>query len=121
MAFDKAKVVRAAEKYLSQGNITAAIKEYSQLIEQDPGDFTTLNMLGDLYVRAGQKPQAAVCFARIAEHYREQGFVLKAIAMFKKLDRMIPGQTETAYTLATLYDMQGLNVEARMQYLIVAD
>jgi tetratricopeptide (TPR) repeat protein len=121
MAFDKAKVVRAAEKYLSQGNITAAIKEYSQLIEQDPDDFTTLNMLGDLYVRAGQKPQAAGCFARIAEHYREQGFVLKAIAMFKKLDRMSPGQTETAYTLATLYDMQGLNVEARTQYLIVAE
>jgi tetratricopeptide (TPR) repeat protein len=121
MAFDKAKVVRAAEKYLSQGNIKAAIKEYSQLIEQDPDDFTTLNMLGDLYVRAGQKQQAAGCFARIAEHYREQGFVLKAIAMFKKLDRMNPGQTETAYTLASLYDMQGLNVEARTQYLIVAE
>jgi tetratricopeptide (TPR) repeat protein len=121
MAFDKAKVVRAAEKYLSQGNITAAIKEYSQLIEQDPDDFTTLNMLGDLYVRAGHNQQAAGCFARIAEHYREQGFVLKAIAMFKKLDRMSPGQTETAHTLATLYDMQGLNVEARAQYLIVAE
>jgi tetratricopeptide (TPR) repeat protein len=121
MAFDKAKVVRAAEKYLSQGNITAAIKEYSQIIEQDPGDFTTLNMLGDLYVRAGHKQQAAGCFARIAEHYREQGFVLKAIAMFKKLDRMNPGQTETAHTLASLYDMQGLYVEARAQYLIVAE
>jgi tetratricopeptide (TPR) repeat protein len=121
MAFDKAKVVRAAEKYLSQGNIKAAIKEYSQIIEHDAGDFTTLNMLGDLHVRAGHKPQAAVCFARIAEHYREQGFVLKAIAMYKKLDRLNPGQTETAHTLATLYDMQGLNVEARTQYLIVAE
>lgn len=121
MAFDKAKVVRAAEKYLSQGNITAAIKEYSQIIEQDPTDFTTLNMLGDLYVRAGQKNSAADCFARIAEHYREQGFVLKAIAMFKKLDRLHPGDTETAHTLATLYDMQGLNVEARAQYLKVAE
>jgi tetratricopeptide (TPR) repeat protein len=121
MAFDKAKVVRAAEKYLSQGNITAAIKEYSQITDHDPGDFTTLNMLGDLYVRAGQKHQAEGCFARIAEYYHEQGFVLKAIAMYKKLDRLNPGQTQTAHTLATLYDMQGLNVEARTQYLIVAE
>lgn len=121
MAFDKSKVVRAAEKYLSQGNITAAIKEYSRIIDQDPSDFTTLNMLGDLYVRAGQKKLAAACFSRIAEHYREQGFVLKAIAMFKKLDRLNPGSTETAHTLAVLYDLQGLNVEARAQYLIVAE
>jgi tetratricopeptide (TPR) repeat protein len=120
MAFDKAKVLRAAEKYLSQGNIAAAIKEYSQVIDQDPEDYTTLNMLGDLYARAGQKAQAGACFERIAEHYRGQGFVLKAIAMFKKLDRLNPGRTETARALATLYDMQGLNVEARTQYLIVA-
>ena len=48
MAFDKAKVLRAAEKYLAQGKIPAAIKEYRQIVENDPQDFTALNMLGDL-------------------------------------------------------------------------
>ena len=48
MAFEKAKVIKAAEKFLSQGKINAAIKEYRQIIDNDDGDLTTLNMLGDL-------------------------------------------------------------------------
>src|SRR5260370_17198727 len=90
MAFEKAKVLKAAERFLSQGNITAAIKEYSQIVEHDEDDFTALNMLGDLCARAGKKDQAISCFARIAEHYREQEFNLKAIAIYKKIHPLNP-------------------------------
>ncbi len=38
MAFEKAKVLKAAEKFLSQGKINAAIKEYRQIIEHDDSD-----------------------------------------------------------------------------------
>ena len=55
MAFEKAKVLKAAEKFLSQGKINSAIKEYRQIVDNDADDLTTLNMLGDLYVRAGKK------------------------------------------------------------------
>ena len=79
MVFDKAKVVRAAEKFLAQGKIAAAIKEYRQIVDNDADDFTALNMLGDLYARNGKGPDAIACFSRIANHYREQGFALKAI------------------------------------------
>jgi tetratricopeptide (TPR) repeat protein len=121
MAFDKAKVVRAAEKYLAQGKIPAAIKEYRQIVENDPHDFTALNMLGDLYVRQDDKQNAAQCFLRIAEHYREEGFQSKAIAMYKKIDRLNPRSPEIANKLATLYETQGLIVDARAQYMIVAE
>ncbi len=121
MAFDKTKVVRAAEKYLAQGKIPAAIKEYRAIVENDSTDFTALNMLGDLHARAGNKADATTAFTRIAEHYREQGFALKSIAMYKKIDRLQPGSIEIAGKLATLYEVQGLNVDARAQYLIVAD
>ncbi len=121
MAFEKAKVVKAAEKFLSTGNIPAAIKEYRQIVEHDEGDFTALNMLGDLCVRAGNKEEAIKCFARIAEHYREQEFTLKAVAMYKKIDRLNPRNPEIAEKLASLYAVQGLVVDARAQYLIVAE
>jgi tetratricopeptide (TPR) repeat protein len=121
MAFDKTKVVRAAEKYLAQGKIPAAIKEYRAIVEHDQSDFTALNMLGDLYVRSGNKADAIKAFTRIAEHYRGQGFALKAIAMYKKIDRLQPGSIEIANQLAALYEMQGLIVDARAQYLAVAD
>jgi len=121
MAFEKAKVLKAAEKFLSQGKINAAIKEYRQIVENDEDDLTALNMLGDLCVRAGEKQEAISCFLRIAEHYREQEFNLKAIAMYKKIERLQPRDPEIANKLATLYAIQGLIIDARAQYLIVAD
>ena len=121
MAFEKAKVLKAAEKFLSQGKINAAIKEYRQIVENDLNDLTTLNMLGDLCVRANQNEEAIACFLRIAEHYREREFTLKAIAMYKKIDRLKPKDPAIAHQLATLYAAQGLAADARTQYLIVAD
>jgi tetratricopeptide (TPR) repeat protein len=121
MPFEKAKVLKAAEKFLSQGKIDAAIKEYRQIVENDESDFTTLNMLGDLCVRAGKKDEAISCFQRIAEHYRDQEFTLKAIAMYKKVERLKPRDVEIARNLGTLYAAQGLIVDARAQYLFLAD
>lgn len=121
MAFEKAKVLKAAEKFLSQGKISAAIKEYRQIVENDDDDLTTLNMLGDLCARAGQNDEAVSCFSRIAEHYREREFNLKAIAMYKKIERLVPRDPAIAYKLGSLYAVQGLIADARAQYLIVAD
>jgi tetratricopeptide (TPR) repeat protein len=121
MAFDKAKVLKAAEKFLAQGKISSAIKEYRQIIKNDGDDLTALNMLGDLLARAGEKDEAVSCFSRIAEHYRDQQFRLKAIAMYKKIEKLKPRDPVIANTLAELYDAQGLAVDARAQYLIVAD
>src|SRR6266542_390106 len=121
MAFEKAKVIKAAEKFLSQGKINAAIKEYRQIIAHDGDDLTTLNMLGDLLARAGEKEEAASCFLRIAEHYREQDFRLKAIAMYRKIEKLKPRDPATAKQLAELYSAQGLIADAREQYLVVAD
>ena len=78
-------------------------------------------MLGDLYARAGKKEDAVVCFERIAEHYSNQEFNLKAIAMYKKIERLKTRDPIIANKLAELYVTQGLIVDARAQYLIVAD
>jgi tetratricopeptide (TPR) repeat protein len=78
-------------------------------------------MLGDLLARAGEKEEAVRCFSRIAEHYREQQFTLKAIAMYRKIDKLKPRDPDTAGKLADLYATQGLVVDARAQYLVVAD
>ena len=121
MVFEKVKTLRAAERYLESGRIPAAVKEYAKVVENEPEDFTTLNILGDLHVRTGNQAAAISCFRRIAEHYRDQDFALKAIAMFKKIDRLQPGNVEIASCLADLYAQQGLVTEARAHYLIVAN
>ena len=121
MSLNKSKSLRTAEKYALQGKIPAAIDEYRKVVEADPTDLTTINTLGDLYVRAGKIQDAISNFSRIAESYRESGFTLKAIAMLKKISKLDPTNVETAMKLANLYSQQGLLVEARQQYLQVAD
>lgn len=121
MPFEKAKVLKAAEKFLSQGKIPAAIKEYRQIVDNDPDDLTALNMLGDLLARAGEKEEAVDCFSGIADHFHEQGFASKAIAMYRKIEKLKPRDPATASKLADLYANQGLIVDARAQYLVVSD
>jgi len=121
MGFDKAKAIRAAEKYLAQGKIPAAVQEYRRIVEVDPEDFSAFNTLGDLYSRIDRRDDALACFRRVAEHYREQGFTLKAVAVYKKISRFVPGDQHTALALAGLYEQQGLMADARAQYLVAAD
>ena len=121
MSLNKSKVLRTAEKYVLQGKLPAAIDEYRKVVDADPADLTTINTLGDLYVRAGKIQDAIINFSRIADSYREGGFTLKAIAMLKKISKLDPTNVETAMKLANLYSQQGLLVEARQQYLQVAD
>jgi tetratricopeptide (TPR) repeat protein len=121
MSLNKSKSLRTAEKYVLQGKLPAAIDEYRKVVEADPSDLTTINTLGDLYVRTGRIQDAIRNFSRIADSYREGGFTLKAIAMLKKISKLDPTNVETAMKLANLYSQQGLLVEARQQYLQVAD
>jgi tetratricopeptide (TPR) repeat protein len=121
MGFDKTKALNAAEKFLAQGKIPSAIQEYRKIVERDATDFSALNTLGDLYVRTKNAPEAIGYFLRVADHYREQGFALKAIAMYKKISRLNGDVPGVAQNLARLYEQQGLYVEARAQYLSVAE
>ena len=121
MTFNKAKALRQAEKHVQQGKVNAAIDDYTKIAEFDSSDLTVVNTLGDLLVRAGRVEEAIINFTKIAESYRENGFTLKAIAMFKKISKLNPQNVEISLKLAALYSQQGLLVEARQQYLQVAD
>ena len=54
MSFNKAKILKSAEKYVQQGKIAPAIDEYRKIVDADPNDLTMINTLGDLCVRAGR-------------------------------------------------------------------
>ena len=119
--FNKAKVLGSAEKFVQQGRLTNAITEYLKVIKEDPRDLTVMNTIGDLYVRVGQADQAIQYFKRVGEAYAGDGFTVKAIAIYKKLNKLDPHSTECILKLAELYAQQGLYNDARSQYLSVAD
>ncbi|MFN2413020.1 MAG: tetratricopeptide repeat protein, partial [Pyrinomonadaceae bacterium] len=120
MSFDKTKALRNAERFLAQGKIRAAIGEYKQMVANDPKDFGTLNILGDLYVKNSEKDEAVKCFKKVAEYYAKQGFSQKAIAVYNKLSKLEPKSVETSERLAELYKTKGSPLEARSHYLTLA-
>ncbi|MBV9088224.1 MAG: tetratricopeptide repeat protein, partial [Acidobacteriaceae bacterium] len=119
--FNKAKVLGAAEKFVQQGKFNNALAEYEKVVRHDPKDLTALNTAGDLYARLGRTEEAIQCFRRVADAYAADGFTVKAIAMYKKVTKLTPNSTDCIRKLAELYSQQGLNNDARVQYLQLAD
>src|SRR5512142_2915560 len=92
--FNKTKVLSAAERFVQQGKLQAAIAEYEKIAKQDPKDLTVLNTVGDLYARLGNTERAAGYFRKVGDAYAADGFTVKAIAMYKKLTKLTPGATD---------------------------
>ncbi len=121
MSFDKTKIMRNAERFLSQGKIRAAISEYKRIVENDPKDFSTLNILGDLHIKNSDSSEALACYMKVAEHYSRQGFAHKAIAIYNKVSRIQPNSMEVSEKLAQLYQSKGSVAEARAHYTTIAE
>jgi tetratricopeptide (TPR) repeat protein len=121
MAGSREKVVQSAERYVSRGKIEAAIKEYRKLLADNPNDISTLNRVGDLYARINRNSEAIDLFTQIATQYADDGFFVKAIAIYKKIIKLDPTLLEVYESLADLYHRQGLVNEARTQYQVLAD
>jgi pilus assembly protein FimV len=121
MAVQRDKVIASAEKLVAKGKIEPAIKEYERLLEDNPNDVNTLNRIGDLWVRINRNDEAVKVFSKIAGHYSKDGFFLKAIAIYKKINKLDPSQLDIYAKLADLYAKQGLAMEAKSQYQVLAD
>lgn len=121
MAIDREDTLKKAEKLLRQGRLDGAIAEYVRVVEDQPRDWTTANTLGDLYVRAGQSGKAVAQFARIAEHFFEDGFYPKAAAIYKKILKITPDDETSQMALAELSVQQGLLADAKSYFTTVAN
>jgi len=121
MAVNREQVLQSAEKLLSRGKLDQALKEYLRVLEGNPKDIATLNKVGDLYVRMNRPGDSIPYFERIADFYSKDGFFLKAIAIYKKINKIDPAQLEVYDRLADLYHKQGLVQDARSQYQVLAD
>jgi len=121
MSFDRSKAMRNAERHIAQGKLRAAIIEYKSIVDNDPRDISTLNMLGDLYSKNSEKGEAIRCYTRVAEHYNKQGFAAKAIAVYKKISKIKPDSLEISEKLAELYKTKGSVSEAKSHYTTLAE
>ncbi len=121
MALKRDRVLKDAEKLVQKGKLEQAIREYEKILKRYPSDTTIINRVGDLYGRIGQLQRSIELYEEIAAHFTSDGFVTKAIAILKKIQRLDPQRLDIFERLAQLYFDQGLLIEAKREYQILAD
>src|SRR5690348_10780485 len=121
MAYNKSKYVEAAQKLLNQGKVPQAINEYQHILKYEPKDQVTLMTIGELYIRQGETFQAIEYFERLAQIFVGDGFLTKAIAVYKRIAKLAPEEIRPLEKLADLYVQQGVMSEARPLFLQLAE
>jgi tetratricopeptide (TPR) repeat protein len=117
---DKNKIIQAATKFVQKGQFDKAIKEYQRIIDEVPRDIRVLLKIGELYQKRGDNKEAAATLLRVAEAYSNDGFFLKAAAVFKQVLKLNPALLDVNLKLAELYQQLGLMNDAMQQYQMVA-
>ncbi|MDL1952223.1 tetratricopeptide repeat protein, partial [Acidobacteria bacterium ACD] len=121
MASKREALIASAEKALQKGRVDLALKEYQKVLEETPNDVNVLQKVGDLYQRMDRVPEAVAHWWKVAEHYGKDGFYLKAIAVYKKINRVDAARLDVYERLAELYGKQGLGMESKSNYQVLAD
>ncbi|MBP1633691.1 MAG: Tetratricopeptide repeat protein, partial [Acidobacteria bacterium] len=121
MAIDRETTLRKAEKFLRQGRLDNAIAEYLRVVEDQPRDWSTVNTVGDLLVRARQYESAVEHYTRIADHLFTEGFLPRAAAVYKKILKVKPDHEHSLVRTAEIFERQGLVVEAKKALTNIAE
>src|SRR5438067_13417083 len=117
MAYNKSKNVEVAQKLLNQGKVAQAIAEYQNILKFEPRDQVTLMTIGELYIRQGETFQAIDYFERLAQIFVGDGFLTKAIAVYKRIAKLAPEEIKPLERLDDLYVQQGVRSEVRPLFL----
>lgn len=117
---DKAAIIKEAQRYLTRGQIDKAIAEWEKLIKDYP-DGNTYNTIGDLYLKKGDKAEAIDSFHKAADFFRQEGFSLKALALYKKILNINATDAIALLSLGELNEAKGFTTDAMKFYLAAAD
>ena len=121
MATKKEKLIESAQKNLKKKQVVKAIKDYAKIVELDPADVRSRQKLAELYVRTNKNTEAYEQYESVAKYFSSNGFYLKAIAIYKQMQRLDPSQVALFNRLAELNEKQGLLGNAMTEYRNLVD
>jgi len=98
--------LKSHKSLLNQGKVAQAIAEYQNILKFEPRDQVTLMTIGELYIRQGETFQAIDYFERLAQIFVGDGFLTKAIAVYKRIAKLAPEEIRPLEKLADLYVQQ---------------
>jgi tetratricopeptide (TPR) repeat protein len=117
----KDKLIEEAQKLVSRALFDKAAKVYEQILELEPAAINHRQKLAELLIKCGRHDDARKQFETIGKHYSKNGFYLKAIAVYKQLQKLFPSDISLTMTLAELNEKHGLVANSLSEYKIVYD
>jgi tetratricopeptide (TPR) repeat protein len=115
----KDKLLESAQKSILKGQIDRALKDYEQIVALDPGEMRHRQKFAELLVRVNAKEEAINQYEQIGKHYADNSYFLKAIAVYKQIQKLDPTDLKTSLTLAALNHKQGMTGNALNEYGLV--
>ena len=117
----KDQLIEDAQKFALRGQFDKAAKNYEQILALDPSAISQRQKLADFLIKCGRNADARKELEIIGKHFSKSGFYLKAIAVYKQLQKLFPADIPLFLTLAELYEKHGLIANALAEYKNVYD
>ena len=117
----KDKLLEEAQKLVMRGQFDKAATVYEQVLAMEPSAINQRQKLAEILVRSGRADDARKEFETIGRHFSNNGFYLKAIAVYKQLQKLFPTDYTLSITLAELNEKHGLTANALSEYKQVYD
>jgi tetratricopeptide (TPR) repeat protein len=102
----------AASAALARGRVKKAIREYLQLLAQAPNDPAVHAHVAPLLAKQKQLVLARQHFEAAGQLFQEQGFVDKAIGVYRSAVTYLPRDRDFWVDIARLYRERGYKAEA---------
>lgn len=115
----KDKLIEEAQKFALRGQFDKAAKIYEQIIALEPAAISLRQKRAELLIKSAQYEDARKEFETVAKHFSNNGFYLKAIAVYKQLQKLFPADISLSLTLAELNEKHGLSANALSDYKLV--
>jgi tetratricopeptide (TPR) repeat protein len=115
----KDKLTEEAQKFVMRGQFDKAAKIYEQIVELEPAAINLRQKFAEILFKCSRNDDARNELEVIGRHFAKNGFFLKAIAVYKQLQKYFPGDISLSLTLAELNEKHGLIANALSEYKIV--
>lgn len=112
----KDKLLAEAQKLQLKGQHDKAVSCLQEALTVDPGDLRLRQRLAELLVKCRRNDEARKEFEAIGRNLTSGGFFMKAIAIYKQIEKLFPDDITIALTLASLNEQHGLPANALEAY-----
>ena len=112
----KDQLIEEAQKFAQRYQFDKAAKVYEQILALDPSAINQRQKLAELLIKCGRNIDARKELETIGKHFSKSGFYLKAVAVYKQVQKLFPEDISLSLTLAELYGKHGLIANSLTEY-----